>query len=70
MYNMKEKILIILRNVSDGKKSPEEALIDILFLINQIEEFDVDSTQLEIGDQARLSMLMSTGKIIIKPVIK
>lgn len=67
---MKEKILIILRNVSDGKKSPEEALIDILFLINQIEEFDVDSTQLEIGDQARLSMLMSTGKIIIKPVIK
>lgn len=67
---MKEEFLIILRNVSDGKKSPEEALIDILFLINQIDEFDVDSTQLEIGDQARLRMLMSTGKIIIRPVIK
>jgi len=65
----KEKLNQILDSLYDRVIEPCEAKQQILDLINNIDCFDFDATELTSKEQFELRMLMSDGKIKIKIVL-
>lgn len=66
---MKESILKILLDVQLGKESCELAAEKIMTIIEQIDEFDIDCTKLDMASQVRFRMMMQTGDVTIRPVV-
>lgn len=66
---MREKISDILMQVESGKKNTLTACNEIIKLIEAIDEFKIDASNLSLDEQAKFRLLLSGGEVEIKVAI-